>query len=93
MWKGYEASLISYGQEICKEWIRRGYKDTCLQKISTFSDDYPNTNKKPNWLGQEEFHRAHRSNLLRKNYEYYSQFFLEPSDLPYIWPEELLNKK
>lgn len=93
MWKGYESSLIVYGQEICREWIRRGYKDTCCNKISSFSLNYPDTNKKPNWLGQKEFHRAHRSNLLRKNYEHYSQFFSEPSDLPYIWPAELLNKK
>lgn len=41
----------------------------------------------PTWLGNEAFHASHRSNLLRKSPEHYSQFgWTEPHDLPYIWP-------
>jgi hypothetical protein len=40
----------------------------------------------PPWFGEEEFHKSHRSNLLRKDYEYYSQYFDEPSNLEYLWP-------
>ena len=42
----------------------------------------------PEWLGREDFHASHRSNLLRKEFEYYSQFeWTEPIDLPYVWPK------
>ena len=41
----------------------------------------------PKWLGNKKFHASHRSNLLRKDREWYSQFgWTEPDDLPYIWP-------
>jgi hypothetical protein len=41
----------------------------------------------PPWLGCDEFHSSHRSNLLRKLPEHYSQFgWSEPNDLPYVWP-------
>lgn len=41
----------------------------------------------PSWFGNEEFHASHRSNLLRKDSIFYSQYYWdESSDLPYIWP-------
>lgn len=41
----------------------------------------------PDWFGNEEFHKSHRSNLLRKNYEYYKKFdWKESIDIPYVWP-------
>jgi hypothetical protein len=41
----------------------------------------------PPWLGDEAFHAAHRSNLLRKAPEYYRSFWPEePDDLEYVWP-------
>jgi len=34
----------------------------------------------------KEIHASHRSNLLRKNFEFYSKFgWKEPDNLPYIW--------
>jgi hypothetical protein len=43
-------------------------------------------NFKPHWLGDEELHASHRSNLLRKDKEYYSKFgWLEPDNLEYKW--------
>ena len=42
----------------------------------------------PHWMGDKGFHAAHRSNLLRKDPEHYSQFeWAESSDLEYVWPK------
>jgi len=88
MWKGYELVLIRYGIEICKEWINRSYKDSCLSQIQDFEWYYQHqTFKFTPWLGNEDFHRSHRSNLLRKYPEHYRQFWPdEPDNLPYFWP-------
>ena len=43
----------------------------------------------PPWLGDEEFHRSHRSSLLNKDPEWYGDVFTDvPPDLPYIWPSK-----
>lgn len=92
MWQGYEYSLCQYAIEICKEWRRRGYKDTLLPQFMYAAScclerDDPSS---PPWLGCEAFHSSHRSNLLRKLPEHYSQFgWSEPNDLPYVWPSRL----
>lgn len=42
---------------------------------------------KPSFIGDEEFHRSHQSNLIRKLPEFYRPLFPGvPDDLPYIWP-------
>jgi len=85
MWRGYENTLAIYGMVICSEWIKRGYKDTCFAKIMSYRN-YDTAVVVPKWLGREDFHASHRSNLLRKNPEYYSQFGWDESpDLPYVW--------
>lgn len=87
MWRGYENSLVSYGLSICEEWIERGYKDTCSDKIDSYWMKLCDNQNQPPWLGNENFHTAHRSNLLRKDPIHYGQFgWTEPNDLPYIWP-------
>lgn len=41
----------------------------------------------PWWLGDPDLHLSHRSNLLRKDSDWYSQFWPDdPDDLPYVWP-------
>lgn len=92
MWRGHVGSLCLYGLAICAEWQKRGYKDTCADKITTFAADRHICFESPLWLGDEEFHRSHRSNLTRKAPEHYSQYWSEPSDLPYIWPATTLAK-
>lgn len=82
MWKGYEHCLARYYNYIVKEWMDRGYKNTM-----PFAFSAPICIKLPPWLGNEKFHASHRSNLLRKNYDYYSKYgWNEPNDLPYVWP-------
>ncbi len=90
MWTGFECWLMSYQFAVCREWVARGYKDTCLEKtlaIHRESEMCENDPPPPQWLGERPFHLAHRSNLVRKNPDYYRQFFPDiADDLPYIWP-------
>jgi hypothetical protein len=87
MWGGYELALLYYGFIISHEWHLRGYKDIMAQR---FVDELSKIGNKymymPSWLGNEDFHASHRSNLLRKNPEWYKKFgWKEPNNLPYIW--------
>lgn len=86
MWRGYEYVLAEYAEDICWEWLERGYKDTCLEKILEEKKRF-SFHGLPPWLGDDSFHSSHRSNLLRKDFKYYSQFFDGPTDLEYVWPK------
>ena len=68
MWNGYSSALITYGIAICIEWKKRGYKDTCLEKILQFGNP---GDIMPPWMGNVDFHISHMSNLIRKDSEYY----------------------
>lgn len=85
MWRGYETALALYGETVCREWIRRGYKDTMLERFVDLLTG--ETVVMPSWLGTDEIHRSHQSNLVRKDREYYGPIFPDvPSDLEYVWP-------
>lgn len=85
MWRGCEGGLALYGMTICNEWLRRGFKDTTLEKIRPIYLHGPVN--LPLWLGSSDFHRSHQSNLLRKNPLHYGPWFPDVSpDLPYVWP-------
>lgn len=87
MWKGHEEYLMLYQIAICEEWKSRGYKDTCLEKTFEMLKATERSSIYPEWMGREDIHSSHRSNLLRKNYEHYSQFnWTEPDDIEYVWP-------
>ena len=87
MWKGYECGLMLYLKEICAEWISRGYKDTCWEKAICMGFAVQPI-LLPDWIGDIDFHRSHQSNLVRKDPDYYGQFFFDvPDDLPYVWPK------
>lgn len=86
MWRGSERKLIEYGIVMCEEWKSRGYKDTCTEKIAAYAAVFSG-DEQPVWLGDENFHRSHQSNLIRKLPEHYEpQFAGVPADLPYVWP-------
>jgi Pyrimidine dimer DNA glycosylase len=96
MWRGKRIVLIDYAKAICDEWKKRGFKDTVFEKCRDYYLEHlmglsdkaiSERTPPPPWLGNQDFHASHRSNLLRKNRTHYSQFgWTEPSDLPYIWP-------
>ena len=81
MWGGYANALKFYFNKTVEEWIKRGFRNNMnLEEIRgkiVF----------PKWFGDKKFHSSHRSNLLRKNKEYYSKFkWKEKDNLCYIWP-------
>jgi hypothetical protein len=91
MWRGFEHCLYLYNVEICAEWAARGYNgEKCNEKMRLLKDswvNHPSLNKRPSWLGNEEFHASHRAALLFKNFEFYSKFnWTEKAELNYIWP-------
>ena len=92
MWRGHEVSLCQYGLAMCWEWQRRGYKDSLYQFFASALAQYQEDGRTylpPSWLGEETVHASHRSNLLRKDRGFYSQYgWAESDDLPYIWPVE-----
>ncbi len=95
MWRGYRPALMAYQDAICDEWVGRGHADTSRMKTLDALDTVPDDGAAyrsgafalPPWIGTEEFHRSHRSNLLRKDPEFYRALGADvPPDLPYVWP-------
>jgi len=89
MWAGYEAALCVYAIEICREWRRRGYQDELLEYFLSELEAIGGNEQAhviPPWIGGR-IHTTHRSNLLRKNNNHYSQFgWSETPDMSYHWP-------
>lgn len=81
MWKDNVDALRFYHDLCIKEWINRGYKNNML--FENVSSDI----EMPWWLGNSLFHLSHQSNLLRKDYEFYSTYFNVSDDWLYMWPE------
>lgn len=94
MWQNYPEALLAYQRSICEFWTSFKYKDTCLEKTAKILEipilgqsDVAASGLLPPWLGDEDFHLAHRSNLVRKFPEWYRNFWPDvPDDLSYIWP-------
>lgn len=94
MWRGYETVLCYYGMCMSTEWKSRGYVDNLfpwfVDKLTELLDQEKNFDGLPWFFSDAEFQLAHQSNLLRKDFEYYSKFFPGvPDDLPYIWEKTL----
>ena len=91
MWRGFVPVLISYGIAMCYEWRERGYADSLLpwfQARALAAWPHPvQVPQAPGWLGQEEFHAAHRAALLAKLPEHYGRFgWTEEPRIAYLWP-------
>jgi hypothetical protein len=107
MWEGYEQALFKYIEACHKEWQRR--PRPAMLSVSkehwswkkTFLVLYPFIQKEPliypNWLTNQELRDrvtiSHQSNLLRKDFSYYSKSLqpftggiLPPDNFPYYWP-------
>ena len=80
MWKGYENALKHYFNVSVKKWIERGYNNN--MKLEDIEGDIIY----PEWFGNEKFHASHRSNLLRKDFDFYSKYgWNDNPDDPYQW--------
>jgi hypothetical protein len=99
MWRGHEEALGSYALTVCREWCRRSFADTCASTIlddlaaagvrtpPRGQDELRRAGALPPWLGDDAFHRSHRSALLRKDPTWYAERFGDvPDDLAYVWP-------
>ena len=82
MWKGHVNALKSYFNCCVREWIARGYKNNMKFKNISGKIVFPL------WIENRKFHDSHKSNLLRKNKEYYGRFgWKVGEDLDYVWPK------
>ncbi|WP_245861473.1 MSMEG_6728 family protein [Compostimonas suwonensis] len=93
MWRGYVPALTKYGLVMTDAWIAAGHADTVREQLVPFAPEVEALSQDelelPGWVGDPAFHRAHQSNLLRKDPEHYGPLFPGvPDDLPYIWPPE-----
>jgi hypothetical protein len=81
MWRNYSKALMLYHNMILEECIDRGIKT----QITPFNID--TTIVYPPWLGDTNFHNSHKSNLLKKDYDFYKKYnWNVPTNLAYIWP-------
>lgn len=97
MWEGHEKALAEYMGAMCKEWVKRGYKNT---KCGSYLDTWWRLHgwrfhscTDPDWNDYEsEFHRRHRLKLVWKLPEHYLPLFTDIFEVPaeepeYIWPD------
>ncbi|MFE5839983.1 MSMEG_6728 family protein [Arthrobacter sp. NPDC056493] len=93
MWMGHVPALTLYGLAMVDEWTKRGFDDTTRDNIREFAPqaahpDYAAKILLPPWLGDPEFHLSHRSNLIRKDPQFYEGVFPGTErGLEYVWPE------
>lgn len=104
MWRGYETALYQYIQQMVVEWKSRGFNSTIGDKAKATilraeelglvdTSDI----KFPSWMENSKQYAqiasSHRTALLNKNYEWYSQFNwdedggVQPEDYEYVWIE------
>ncbi|CAB5219066.1 hypothetical protein UFOVP221_22 [uncultured Caudovirales phage] len=104
MWRGHEVVLCQYIDWMCEEWRERGYKTTidvkanATLKVAIDRGLVSPTPVAPPWLEDsvraEALASSHRTALLCKNYEWYSQFdWAEdtgtcPEGYEYVWGAE-----
>jgi hypothetical protein len=95
MWRGHTAGLVVYGLTMVRAWRERGFADSTEALIAEFAPDAAAMTQPeataagllPSWVGDEELHLSHRSNLLAKDPGFYRPRFPgDPDDLPYKWP-------
>jgi hypothetical protein len=84
MWQGFPNALAHYYNEVLVEWVSRGFVNNMLPLTEgRLMRPHP----MPIWFGDQAFHDSHRSNLLRKDIDFYSlhDWEVRPG-LDYVWP-------
>jgi hypothetical protein len=90
-WKGHEGALYAYLEDVCAEWVRRGFDNSGmavhLRRLTSSYRVLRTHTALPPWLGKKAFHNSHRSRLLQKDKDFYSQYgWKVPLDLECVWP-------
>jgi hypothetical protein len=86
-WKGKETALGLYMGAAIDEWVKRKFQNT-MRKRSVRGEYVGFPDCCPRWFYDKAYHDSHKSNLLRKDPEFYGRYGWDvPSDLPYIWPK------
>jgi hypothetical protein len=104
MWRGYETLLVSYISATYFEWRSRGYKSTLLDKTYRTYDKALELGRIspdlviPPWMSDTKYYAdlcaTHRTALLCKNYDWYTQFNWpedtgsKPPTYDYLWPHQ-----
>jgi hypothetical protein len=91
MWRGYVPALTKYALVMTDAWIALDFADTVRPQALAFAPEVDDLAQDdldlPPWIGDESVHLSHRSNLVRKDEEFYAPLFPgTPRDLPYVWP-------
>ncbi|THG33142.1 MSMEG_6728 family protein [Naasia lichenicola] len=95
MWRGFIPGLTAYGLANVDAWTARGHADSTRDLIAEFApevvgmsqDELAAAGLLPRWIGDEQIHLSHRSNLIRKDAGFYGAIFpTTPGDLDYVWP-------
>lgn len=94
MWTGYEFALGIYAMMLNMEWtFNRGFAShktfrwfgSTLQEMRTEDPEF--SYEAPPWLNDSAVLLSHRSNLIRKDSQYYgTKWKNAPENWPYIWP-------
>lgn len=83
MWEKNLDALKIYYNTCLLIWQSRGFQNIKLKPENILSRF-----EMPWWIGKEQFHLAHQSNLIRKDKEYYTPKFGDvPANKPYLWPK------
>lgn len=82
MWLNNLDALKEYTNSMIDEWVARGYKNTMAYY------HVPDSFDEPFWLGFDDLHISHQSNLIRKLPDFYRPVFGNdvPDNLEYLWP-------
>ena len=84
MWNKSVPLLKFYYNECIDEWVKRGFKNTMKK------EDIDETIQYPNWFGNDKFHNSHKSNLLKKDQNFYSKYNWNVNfEDPYVWMDEM----
>lgn len=98
MWRGHLEALGRYTLTCCEVWTEGLRADTCAATVVAdlsaagvarirSEAELHEADAMPYWLGDPDFHRSHRSALVRKDPDHYGPLFPGvPDDLPYVWP-------
>lgn len=89
MWSGHVPGLVAYGLAMVEEWEARGGRDSTRWKIAEFAPEaLEGPVAMPEWIGDPDFHAAHRSSLIAKDEEHYApQWPQAQTGLEAVWPQ------